>query len=448
MSSHTASLAGDYTVFSAVLSQFGVLEAENESHLLASCGALSCYQRPVNGNVGIITGSGGHGALAVDLCSKLKLSVPTLSEGFQTAIRERLSPSVKAIAALSNPLDLTGSAVDDDFVEAVNQVGGNPDIDCLILLLLPYLPGLTSDLGARLSLVYERQGKPLIAYVPQEDKYRMLIEGFEYNGIPVASSVEGAVQMASALRKTAYTPRPESVGEISSREVRDKKIRDELREIVRASREQGWITEPDSRRLLAMEGLNVPRHRLTRDVSEALEFAGQIGFPVVAKVVSPQIVHKSDQGGVIAGIDSDQGLKEAFSRLSRLQGLSGVLIEEMVHGLELILGAKMDHQFGPVVLLGIGGTGIEIYKDTAIRMAPVDEEEVESMLHALKGYSLLTCYRGGEPVNIMSLKESVMKFSRFIMKLERDIKSVDINPLICNQRQCVVADARIILRLR
>jgi acetyltransferase len=201
VSSHTASLAGDHEVFSAVLAQYGVVEASNELELVSFCESLSCYPKAIVGKVGIVTGSGGHGALAVDVCSGQGLSVPSLSETVQTKIKERLSASIQTIAALGNPIDLTGSAVDDDFVVAVKELSQLTEIDAIIVLLLPYLPGITSDLGARLSQVSRRENKPLVAYVPHVEKFRMLIEGFELNRTPVSSSIEGAVLMVEAMRR-------------------------------------------------------------------------------------------------------------------------------------------------------------------------------------------------------------------------------------------------------
>ena len=201
VSSHTASLAGDYAVFSEVLAQHGIVEAKNESEMLSFCESLSCYKGSIEGKVGIVTGSGGHGALSVDVCSNHKLHVPHLTEQAQKQIREKLSASIQAIASVGNPIDLTGSAVDDDFVAAADQLSSIPEIDCIIVLLLPYLPGITSDLGARLSQISRRAGKPLVAYVPHVERYRMLIEGFELNRVPVSPSIEGAVLMAEAMRR-------------------------------------------------------------------------------------------------------------------------------------------------------------------------------------------------------------------------------------------------------
>jgi acetyltransferase len=201
VSSHTASLAGDYRIFSDALAQFGLVEARNEAELINFCEALSRYRTPIAGNIGIITGSGGHGVMAVDLCFSLGLSVPVLPDEAQAELRSKISPAVQGIASLKNPFDLTGSATDEDFAAAATYLWSRPEIDCVIALLLPYMPGLSMDLGARLSFIARQMGKMLIAYVPHVEKYQILTEGFELNGVPVAHTVEGAVLMAEAMRR-------------------------------------------------------------------------------------------------------------------------------------------------------------------------------------------------------------------------------------------------------
>jgi acetyltransferase len=201
VSSHTASLAGDYKVFADVLTQYGIVEARNEFELTCFCESLSHYPRAIEGNVGVITVSGGHGALATDICADIGLQVPRLSDAVKAEIRAGLSANIRDIASLGNPIDLTGSAVDEDFEAAVSALGRAPEVDCLLLLLLPYSPGISSDLGARLSYVHQQTGKPLVAYVPHVEKYRILIEGFELNNVPVASSIDGAAFMVEAMRR-------------------------------------------------------------------------------------------------------------------------------------------------------------------------------------------------------------------------------------------------------
>jgi acyl-CoA synthetase (NDP forming) len=201
VTSHTASIGGNYRIFSDIALQHGVIEAKNEQELISFCESLSCFKKSIGGRLGIITGSGGHGAMAVDFCDERGLSVTEFESSYQEELRAELSPSISRIASLGNPLDLTGSATDDDFIRITEALCRQPDVDCILLLLLPYLPGITLDLGARLGQVYENEGKPMIAYVPHVERYRMLIEGFEQSKVPVSPSIEGAVLMAEAMKR-------------------------------------------------------------------------------------------------------------------------------------------------------------------------------------------------------------------------------------------------------
>ncbi len=201
VSSHTASLAGDYRVFSEIMKQHCVAEADNEYELTSFCEALSCYPKGTNGNVGIISLSGGHGVIAADACELHDMSIPTLQQGTMDAIKEKLSPEIRKIVSLVNPMDLTGSSVDNDIVTTARHLSRDKNIECILALLIPYSPGVSADIGAKLSQVARNEGKPMIAYVPNEDKYKIIIEGFELNNIPVASSVDGAVLMAKALKR-------------------------------------------------------------------------------------------------------------------------------------------------------------------------------------------------------------------------------------------------------
>jgi acyl-CoA synthetase (NDP forming) len=151
--------------------------------------------------VGIVTGSGGHGAMAVDTCLNMGLQVPSLGSSIQASMREKINPSIQAIASLGNPIDLTGSAFDEDFVQVVEVLSQSDEIDVILVLLLPYIPGMSSDLSARLSQIYLKFRKPMVAYIPHVEKYRMFIEGFELNRVPVSHSIDGAVLMVEAMRR-------------------------------------------------------------------------------------------------------------------------------------------------------------------------------------------------------------------------------------------------------
>jgi len=219
----------------------------------------------------------------------------------------------------------------------------------------------------------------------------------------------------------------------------------QMKEIFAAARPAGWVLEPQAKELLAAAGMPVPRFTWAHDKDEAIRFAGTIGYPVVAKVVSPAILHKSEAGGVITSIKDDAELRAAYERFRTLKGFAGMLVEEMVDGMELIVGAKVDYQFGPVILVGIGGTSVEIYKDTRIRMAPLVPADVDAMVHGLRAHQLLEGYRGSAPINRQALTALLMAFSGLVMESEAEIESIDLNPVKCTAERCIVADARIML---
>jgi len=220
----------------------------------------------------------------------------------------------------------------------------------------------------------------------------------------------------------------------------------EIFDILSSSAGAGWVLEPEAKRLFAMGGLGIPKCKWALQVDEAIAFAREAGYPVVAKIVSPRLIHKSEHGGVVVGIRTDEALRTAFDKFRMLEGFAGVLVEEMVSGLELIVGAKMDEQFGPVILLGMGGTGVEIYKDATIRMAPLREQDVDPMMKGLQAHELLEGYRGADPINMADLRRLLLTFSRIVMDLQDLFESIDLNPIKCSVAKCVIADARIMLR--
>ncbi len=219
----------------------------------------------------------------------------------------------------------------------------------------------------------------------------------------------------------------------------------EMIDIFERSRTIGWVLEPEAKEFFRKAGLPVPRFGWAKDVTEAEKIAAEIGFPLAAKVVSPAVVHKSEVQGVAIGIAGIDELHAFYERVALLPEFAGIHIEEMVEGIELIVGAKIDHQFGPIVLVGIGGTSVEIYQDVAIRMAPLTQRDIDSMLGELKGGRLLTGYRGKEAVNFDDLSRVLLAFSEVLMEIAPYIESIDLNPLLCSKDGCTIADARIML---
>jgi acyl-CoA synthetase (NDP forming) len=218
-----------------------------------------------------------------------------------------------------------------------------------------------------------------------------------------------------------------------------------MRDIIRRAKSYGWVLEPEAKRLLSLGEIRVPDFRWTATLPEALAAAEDVGYPLVVKIVSPAIVHKSEVNGVAVGLEDADALTDVFRGFSKLEGFAGVLIEPLISGVELIIGAKIDYQFGPIILLGIGGTGVEIYQDIALRMAPLSDSDVSSMVESLKGAKLLRGYRGAEPIDMSALIRLVHHFSVLVMDLADHIDTIDLNPVKCTGTTCVVVDARIML---
>ena len=217
------------------------------------------------------------------------------------------------------------------------------------------------------------------------------------------------------------------------------------KKIIEKSKSSGWILEPDAKALMKLQGLDIPDFILTNSFEAADKFLKKSESPVVAKAVSKKILHKTEHQAVVTGIMSSDHLKSEMARLQQLPGCENILVEQMVQGIEVIIGAKNDFQFGPVIVFGIGGTSVEIYNDTAVRMAPLKPDDVLSMVESLKAKKIISGYRGMAGVNMEILTHLIVNFSLFVMELENDIESVDLNPVICTRDRCVIADARIML---
>jgi len=218
-----------------------------------------------------------------------------------------------------------------------------------------------------------------------------------------------------------------------------------IRDALNSAAESGWVLEPDAKHLLRTAGLKVPVFKVCQEAGEAVSWAGKIGYPVAAKVVSPKAMHKSEVKGVVVGIGDDVALRGVYKRFRRIDGFCGMLVESIATGVEMIVGAKIDYQFGPIILLGMGGTAVEIYQDIAIRMAPLIERDVRSMVGSLKAHAMLEGYRGSEAVSMEALVETMLAFSDLVITLGERFDSIDLNPVMYSAEDCIIADARIVL---
>lgn len=221
-----------------------------------------------------------------------------------------------------------------------------------------------------------------------------------------------------------------------------------IQEIIDKNRPWGWIIEPEAKAIMEHLGFNVPKGLVTDSFDDAVNFLEQAPGKVVLKAVSPKIIHKTEYKAVVTDIANNDDLILEMKRLMTLEGCDRVLVEYMIKGIEIIVGSKDDFHFGHVVLLGVGGSGVEIYSDTAISMAPVSAEDVEEMVDSLIGSKIFTGFRGKQGVNMKKLIDLVTGFSNFIMSFDKEIETIDLNPVICTDDACIIADARIMLKPR
>ncbi len=223
-----------------------------------------------------------------------------------------------------------------------------------------------------------------------------------------------------------------------------------LEEMLDAGMGRGWLLEPEAKGLCRSYGLPVGEWEVARSAAEAEGCAGKIGYPIAMKIVSPDVIHKTDVGGVILNV-GEGSAKASFERLRGIAEANGfrfegVLIERMAPpGVETIIGAKRDPQFGPVVMFGLGGIFVEVFKDVSFRVAPIDRGDAVEMLAELKAYPLLRGIRGRKPADVESLVDSLLTVSRMMVELEV-IEELDLNPVIAYEKGCRVVDARVILR--
>lgn len=212
------------------------------------------------------------------------------------------------------------------------------------------------------------------------------------------------------------------------------------------------LTEFESRRVLEKYGFILPKAFLAKDANSAEKFAKKIGYPVVLKIMSPDIIHKSDSGCVKTGVSNGAEAKFAYLTIKNnalkhnlSAKIDGIIIEETLNGIETIVGAKQDPQFGPIVLFGIGGVFVEILKDAAIRLAPIERKDAKEMISEIKGRKLLEGYRGGKPINFKAVEDAILAASKLIYE-NPEITEMDINPLFVNEKKAVVGDVRILIR--
>jgi acyl-CoA synthetase (NDP forming) len=432
--SHTATLAGSDAVFDALFRQHGVYRAQTVEEFLDIGVAAALGRGPGNASLGLVTVSGGVGVLMADAATDLGLEVTPLPEATQTRVREILP-----YAGPRNPIDVTGQVVADPklFERGLEIALAEGGFGSLVAFTgaLPRNPEYAPMLkGVFASLRERHPDVNLISAGLSTPQFR---DELGELAIPSFEDPSRAVRAAAALRFFA---------EHSREAVR-------MKAHSHPALPEGPMGELEALRALGAAGIPVVEAYLAKDAKSAVTAAKKLGFPVVMKIASPDILHKSDIGGVLIGLanegDVEKGFDELLARARRAHPkarVQGCLVAPRIEGgIEIVLGANLDPVFGPVVMVGLGGIFVEILHDFSLRLAPVGLEDAHAMLRELKGFKLLEGARGRSRVDIEAVARAIVDLSSFALAHAHDIVSCDINPFLVLTKGAVALDA-VILR--
>jgi acetyl coenzyme A synthetase (ADP forming)-like protein len=447
ISSHTGSLAEADIATDAVFHQCGVLRVTSIEDLLDLSKAFSSQPLPAGPRTAILTNAGGPGIMATDACISMGLEIAPLEERTRRTLREHLSEA----AAINNPVDMLADGTPPMYEMALDALIHDKNVDACIVIFVHPLMTDAKDVVRSIKHAAARSDKPILGVIMSSEDERSLEEAGGAR-FPVYRFPESAAKALAAMyRYKQIQVRPE--GKTHRFEVRE----DEARTIIEGAKAAGrkWLSGSEVEGVLKAYGFEMPRSKLCRNAEEAIGAAAEIGYPVVMKMVSPDVLHKSDVGGVQSDIRNDNELQEAFEKMQTgfakiresnpSAKLEGVMVQEMVKaGRETIMGMTTDPNFGPVLMFGLGGVYVEVLKDVTIRVAPLTDADADEMIRSIKGFPILSGVRGEKPVDLEKLSEYLQRLSQMILDLS-EIKEMDINPLAVFEKgkEFKVLDARI-----
>lgn len=449
--SHTGALVGEDRVYDGVFKQFGVVRADEVEQMNALIALRAAGRIPAGRRIGVITISGGGGVVVADKCPQFGLEVVRLTDTTQKKLREFFPP----YGAVANPVDLTSAffVEGDLFSRAIRTVMEDPLVD--VGAFFYNLQMSDPEAVDKIIDVYYAVEKPLLVFTwPTGQDYAVEAkERMIKAGVPVIEHVPSGLWALSALADWA-----ERVENVVPFPVHTPgRERERSLELIGQSSGEGRraLTESRSKAILQAYDIPVTRERLVHSAAEAAAAAGEIGYPVVLKIESPDILHKTEAGGVLLDLADAAAVEEGYGLIvKRAQEynpaarLDGVLVQEMLPaGLEVILGLKNDPIFGPTVLFGLGGIFVELLKDVSVRTAPLREVDAQAMIDEIQGKALLGGVRGQPPRDRRALISILMKLSRLAAELGGEIAELDINPLIvlAEGEGAVAADALVVL---
>lgn len=448
-SSHTGSLAGADMAYGAAFKRSGIIRADTFEQLFDYATAFAMQPLPKGKRVAIITNAGGPGIMAADAVELSGMEVCTLESSFATALRDKLP----AAASVGNPIDVLGDADPQRYVDAVEAARDDDSVDAIIVILTPQ--AMTKPAETARAIAESGKGKKpiLVSFMGGADVMPGRDELVAAE-LPDYPSPERAVDALRAMVEYAsWLKQPPRI--LTRFSVNRRRVERIIHRDLRVGTLQ--LGESEAKMILSAYGFNVPPGRFAATADDAVGYAERIGFPVAMKIASPDVIHKSDVGGVKLNLGSSGEVRDAFDLMMlRIRekmpdaDLSGVYLEAMCKkGREVILGMTRDPQFGPMLMFGLGGIFVEVMKDVTFHIAPITSDEAMQMLESTKSFALLKGVRGHASVDLSAIADALQRISQLVTDFP-EISEMDINPFMVGGigSASVAADARITLSPR
>lgn len=447
VSSHTGALAGSEAAYNAAFRQCGVIRARSIEDLFDFSEAFARQPLIRADGVCIITNAGGPGVMAADAVEHAGLKLAGLSPETMAAIKSNLP----AAASVLNPVDVLGDALDDRYAMALEKVLADPAVNAVVVILTPQLVTKPVETARAVANLAKTSAIPIMACFIGGALTAEATDVLTKAGVPAYPEPERAVRAIRAmldqrrwLERPAFAPKTFDID------------RRAIEEVFSAARKAGrlQIGDAEARQVMEAVGIRVPKAAIARDAEEAVRLADEIGYPLVLKIASPDILHKSDIGGVKVGLQSATEVRDAFDlivyrarRHMPNAEIWGCQVQQMIRGgREVILGMNQDPQFGPLMMFGLGGIYVEALRDVVFRVAPLDELEAREMVSEIRSIRLLQGVRGEPPADIDAIVDAIQRMSYLVTEY-REIVEFDINPLIVYEvgRGAIGLDMRLVL---
>ena len=442
--SHTGALMGSDEIYDALLKQSGAIRVDTMEELFDYATAFSKQPLPMNGDLVIVSNAGGPAIISTDACSKLGIKMAKIEE-----IRKKIDAVIPPWGSSRNPVDIVGDADFKRFENVLNEVLKHKNVGSVISMCTPSATLNYDKLAEVIVSMSKKYKKTMLASLMGLDEGITNREILAKGDVPYYTYAEGSIRALKAMLTFTNWVK-NSPGKITKFNVKKntvKKILDNAKKEKRSA-----LLEEEGQEILRAYGFPLPASKLAKSKKEAVAASKKIGYPVVLKIASPQIIHKSDAGGVKVNLQNAKDVENAFDTIiknakkyNKKADIKGVLVVEMVKGgKEMIIGSKLEPGFGPVVMLGMGGIYVEVLKDVTFKLAPMTNIEADDMISSIKTKKILEGVRGEKPSDIKKLSECIQRLSQLVSDFN-EIKELDMNPVLVMEKNkgCRVLDVRI-----